>query len=72
MRVAALLVAAFAAVSQAFVVPSPTAASVARTRGVMNMLKVSQWIVRTTCRQGSRGRGRGGLGKGSHAHACDV
>lgn len=42
MRVAALLLAACAAVSQAFVVPSsPAPASVApRTRGVMSMLKV--------------------------------
>lgn len=38
MRVAAVLVAAFAAVAQAFVVPS--SAPVSRTRGVMQMLKV--------------------------------
>ncbi len=39
MRVAAFLVAAFAAVSQAFMVPSAGPAST-RTRGVMQMLKV--------------------------------
>jgi hypothetical protein len=40
MRVAALLLAACAAVSQAFVVPSVGPSAATRTRGVMQMLKV--------------------------------